>query len=74
MRIRKTDIMGNDVTKITKLKHQLVATRTKMGDEELVSNSSKGLAPSWMSFVQGICAQVSFQSFEIFGLILCMKK
>jgi hypothetical protein len=39
-----------------------------------VSIALNGLVPSWMPFVQGVCAERPCQSFQIFGLILCRKK
>jgi hypothetical protein len=51
------------LTKVTELKDQLVAIGTNMEDMESVSIALNGLAPSWMPFVQSVCARENFPNF-----------
>jgi hypothetical protein len=57
------DTMVSYLTKISELKDQLAAIGTKVEDQEIVSIALKGLAPSWMPFVQGICARENIPDF-----------
>jgi hypothetical protein len=52
----KIDTMVSYLTRISELKDQLATIGTMVEDQELVSIALKGLAPSWMPFVQGVCA------------------
>jgi hypothetical protein len=59
----KTDTMVSYLTRITELKDQLATIGTMVEDQELVSIALKGLVPSWMPFVQGVCAQDTLPKF-----------
>jgi hypothetical protein len=52
----KTDTVVSYLTKVIELRDQLVTIGMKVEDKELVSIALNGLAPSWMPFVQGVCA------------------
>jgi hypothetical protein len=59
----KTDTLVSYLAKITQLRHRLVAIGMKVEDKEMVPIALNGLAPSWMPFVESVCAHEALRDF-----------